>query len=68
MVPCVEKGVIAAAPVASGKLLGVNVDVQVRGMTSPFAVHFQHLIIPENMIDFMISHEIHNLKIFTRLN
>ena len=51
MVPCVERGVTGAAPVVSGKLLGVTVDVQVRGMTSPSAVHFQHLIIPENMND-----------------
>ena len=67
VVPCVERGVTGAAPVASGKLLGVTVDVQARGMTSPFAVHFQHLIIPENMNDFKIPHEIRNFEIIYKI-
>ena len=65
VVPCVERGVTGVAPVASGKLLGVTVDVQVRERTLPSAVHFQHLIIPENMNDFKIPLEIHD---FDQLN
>ena len=56
-----------AAPVASGKLLGVTDDVQVRGMTSPSAVRFQLLIIPEKMKDFKIHDKIRILKILFKI-
>ena len=52
---------------ASGKLLGVTDDVQARGMTLPSAVHFQHLVIPENMNDFKIHDEIRILKYHAKL-